>query len=321
MEKYHHLLLHERIELKLCLEQGETVRGVARRLGRSASTLSRELRRHRVGTLAYTPEVAAERSRLQRRRGGRKLAPGTLLWDGMLERLRCGWSPEQIAGNLKHHHSAEPSQRVSHETIYRAIYALPKGELKKELLMLLRQAGRSRRPRSGGKKRGQVLKNITPIEARPAEVENRMIPGHWEADLIKGKGNKSAVGTLVERSSRLTLLAAMPDASAASALAAFTEALSAQPAVMCKTLTYDRGSEMARHAELAERLKIDIYFCDPYSPWQRGKARDIHNSTVHDYDAHRARWNVDRVCRIVGATGSRRAFLSRAALASPSSRW
>ena len=200
----------------------------------------------------------------------------------MIERLRCGWSPEQIAGGLKHEHSNEPVKRVSHETIYRALYALPKGELKKELLGLLRQAGRSRRPRSGGKKRGAVLKDITPIAARPAEVEARLIPGHWEADLIKGKGNKSAVATLVERTTRLTLLAQMPDASAASALAAFTQAMQGLPAVMRKTLTYDRGSEMARHAELAKRLHIDIFFADPYSPWQRGTNENT-NGLIRQY--------------------------------------
>lgn len=200
----------------------------------------------------------------------------------MMERLRCGWSPEQIAGGLKHEHPNDPAKRVSHETIYRALYALPKGELKKELLGLLRQAGRSRRPRSGGKKRGEILKNITPITARPAEVETRLIPGHWEADLIKGKGNKSAVATLVERTTRLTLLAQMPDASAASALAAFTGAMQDLPTLMRKTLTYDRGSEMARHAELAQRLQIDIFFADPYSPWQRGTNENT-NGLIRQY--------------------------------------
>lgn len=198
------------------------------------------------------------------------------------ERLRCGWSPEHIAGGLKHDHPDRPERRVSHETIYCALYALPKGELKKELLSLLRQASRARRPRSGGKKRGEVLKDITPIAARPAEVETRLIPGHWEADLIKGKGNRSAVATLVERTTRLTLLAVMPDASAASTLHALTQAMQGLPAIMRKTLTYDRGSEMARHAELAERLQIDIYFADPYSPWQRGTSENT-NGLIRQY--------------------------------------
>ena len=207
MDSYKHLSLAERVELKIGLAKGDSLRHLARCLGRDASTFCRERKRACVGAVAYDPDVATRLALLGRRRAGRKLQPGTLLWDGMIERLRCGWSPEQIAGGLKHEHSNEPVKRVSHETIYRALYALPKGELKKELLGLLRQAGRSRRPRSCGKKRGAVLKDITPIAARPAEVEARLIPGHWEADLIKGLGNKSAVATLVERTTRLTLLA------------------------------------------------------------------------------------------------------------------
>ena len=282
MDSYTHLSLLERVELKIGLAKGDSLRHLARCLGRDASTFSRERKRGCVGALAYDPDVAIELALLGRQRAGRKLRPGTPLWGGVMERLRCGWSPEQIAGGLKHEHPDEPAKRVSHETIYCALYALPKGALKKELLALLRQAGRSRRPRSGGKKRGEVLKDITPITARPAEVETRVIPGHWEADLIKGKGNKSAVATLVERTTRLTLLAQMPDASAASALAAFTQAMQGLPAWMRKTLTYDRGSEMARHAELAERLQIDIYFADPYSPWQRGTNENT-NGLIRQY--------------------------------------
>ena len=282
MDTYKHLSLAERVELKIGLARGDSLRHLARCLGRDVSTLSRERKRGCVGSLAYDPDAAIELALLGRHRGGRKLQRGAQLWDGMIERLRCGWSPEQIAGGLKHDHPNEPAKRVSHETIYRAIYALPKGELKKELLGLLRQAGRSRRPRSGGKKRGEVLKDITPIAARPAEVETRLIPGHWEADLIKGKGNKSAVATLVERTTRFTLLAEMPDASAASALAAFTQAMQGLPLLMRKTLTYDRGSEMARHEQLAERLQIKIYFCDPYSPWQRGTNENT-NGLIRQY--------------------------------------
>ena len=282
MDSYTHLSLSERVELKIGLARGESLRQLARRLDRSPSTLSRERRRSCLCDAVYEADVAADAARARRRRGGRKLQPGSPPWDLMLERLRCGWSPEQIAGGLKHDHPDQPEQRVSHETIYRALYVLPKGDLKKELLSLLRQAGRARRPRSGGKKRGEVLKDITPIAARPAEVETRLIPGHWEADLIKGKGNRSAVATLVERTTRLTLLAVMPDASAASTLNALTQAMQGLPAIMRKTLTYDRGSEMARHAELAERLQIDIYFADPYSPWQRGTNENT-NGLIRQY--------------------------------------
>ena len=282
METYTHLSLAERIEVKMGMLSGGSLRQLARSVGRSPSTLSRELKRAPLVEGVYDAVVATSAALQRRRRGGRKLHQGSPLWSPMIDRLRCGWSPEQIAGGLKHDHPDEPERRVSHETIYCALYALPKGDLKKELLGLLRQAGRARRPRSGGKKRGQILKNITPIAARPAAVETRLIPGHWEADLIKGKGNASAVATLVERTTRLTLLAVMPDASAASALSAFTKAMQDLPSFMRKTLTYDRGSEMARHAELAERLQIDIYFADPYSPWQRGTNENT-NGLIRQY--------------------------------------
>lgn len=178
MDTYTQLSLSKRAGLKIVLGNGESLRSVARSLWRAASTVSRELSRCAVGQEAYDPEVALGRAKARRRSGNRKLRPETSLWAEVMERLRCGWSPEQIAGGLKHEHPSEPAKRVSHQTIYRAIYVLPKGELKKELLGLLRQAGRSRRPRSGGKKRGEVLKDFTPNQARPAAVEACLIPVH-----------------------------------------------------------------------------------------------------------------------------------------------
>jgi transposase, IS30 family len=280
MDTYKHLTLAERVELKIGLTRGESLRQIARNLGRSASTLSRERKRVMEACPAYDADEGLARALRLRQRPGRKLAQDTPLWEPVLQRLRCGWSPEQIAGQLRLAH--ETGQRVSHETIYRALYALPKGDLKKELLSLLRHAGRARRPRSAGKKRGEILKDITPIAARPAEVDDRIIPGHWEADLIKGKGNKSAVATIVERTTRFTLLAQMPDASAASTLDAITKAMQSLPTTMRKTLTYDRGSEMARHAQLAKNLHIDIYFADPYAPWQRGTNENT-NGLIRQY--------------------------------------
>lgn len=281
MGKYQHFTLADRAEIKVLRDQGASMRGIAQSLGCSASSVSRELKRHGLNA-SYDSGLANARALKRRRRGGRKLKPGNALWEMTVKQLQSAWSPEQISQRLRVQYPMNSRERVSDTTIYQAIYALPKSELKKDLLGCLRQAGRSRRPGSGGKKRSDVLKNITPIQARPAEVEARLIPGHWEADLIKGKGNKSAVVTLVERVSRLTIMAELPDAKATSVLEALTKALANQPTVMRRTLTYDRGTEMARHEELAARLDIKVYFCDPHSPWQRGTNENM-NGLIRQY--------------------------------------
>ena len=281
MGKYQHFTLADRVELKVLRNQGASIRRVAQSLGCSASSVSRELKRHGLNA-SYDSGLADASALKRRRRGGRKLKPGNALWELTVKHLQSAWSPEQIAERLRALHPMDSRECVSDTTIYQAIYALPKGELKKDLLGCLRQAGRSRRPGSGGQKRSEVLKNITPIQARPSEVEERLIPGHWEADLIKGKGNKSAVATMVERVSRLTIMAELPDAKATSVLEALTKALANQPTVMRRTLTYDRGTEMARHEELAARLDIKVYFCDPHSPWQRGTNENM-NGLIRQY--------------------------------------
>jgi transposase, IS30 family len=282
MSKYHHLSVQERSQFHFLLTiQRLSLRQCARLMGRSAATLSRERRRNRLLDAPYLVE-SAQRIAMDRRRrdkAPRKLQLGSPLWNLVIERLRCAWSPKQIAVCLTRD-ASYPS--VSHETIYKAIYALPKGELKSELIRLLRQAHKTRRPRSGGTKRGEVLKNITPISARPADVADRAIPGHWEADLIKGQGNRSAVATLVERTTRFTILAKLPDAKATSVLDALTLAMQSLPTDMLRSLTYDRGREMALHDVLADRLKIQIYFADPYSPWQRGTNENT-NGLIRQY--------------------------------------
>ena len=160
--------------------------------------------------------------------------------------------------------------QLSAETIYAGLYALPRGTLRSELLTALRQARKVRRPRARGIDRRGQIPNMTPIAERPAEVATRTMPGHWEGDLIKGARNGSAVGTLVERTTRLVILAKMNGTDATSARQSFTKKLRHVPAMLRKTLTYDRGKEMAEHERLAERLAIRVFFADPYSPWQRG---------------------------------------------------
>ena len=179
-------------------------------------------------------------------------------------------------------HSEDATRRVCHETIYMALYALPRGELRRELLACLRQGHMARWPRGRGANRRKQIAEELRIAARPDDIAERRIPGHWEGDLLKGAANRSAVGTLVERTSRLVMLARMSDLDALAAQHAFARLFEPLPAALRQTLTYDRGSEMARHAELTKALGVKVYFADPYSPWQRGSNENA-NGLIRQY--------------------------------------
>ena len=267
---YTHMSIEERETLSLGLAQGYSLRTMARVLGRAPSTVSRESTRNARGhpyRACRAQRLAAARAR-QPRRARKLLDPW--LWQYVQTYLGQGCSPEQIAGRLRREYPDDMRKRLSAETIYAALYVLPRGGLRSELLTALRQARKARRPRSRGTdRRGQLL-HMTPIADRPAEVASRTVPGHWEGDLIKGARNGSAVGTLVERTTRLVILARMEGTDAVSAREGFTRKLRHVPAPLRKTLTYDRGKEMAEHARLAQRLAIQVFFADPHSPWQRG---------------------------------------------------
>jgi IS30 family transposase len=269
--RFQQLHAEERVALAALKLQGHSLRHIAKQLGRSPSTLSREVRRNANGA-DYNSAQAHQRFE-QRRRAARpcaKLCSGGPLWPVVSHMLGWYWSPQQIARTLRDFWPDEPSMHVSHETIYNAIYAHPKGELRKALIDCLRQGRSTRRPRSAGEDRRGQIPEMVSIHVRPPEVNDRTLPGHWEGDLIKGAMNRSAIGVLVERTTRLVLLARMPDATAESALAAFTAKLNQIAAPMRQTLTYDQGREMSRHRELARDTNIRVYFCDPHSPWQRG---------------------------------------------------
>jgi IS30 family transposase len=265
--RFKQLSVEERNDIQAGLNLGLSRRGLARRLHRAPSTVSREVRR--CGGPSYDAVRASQQAQGRRRRGPRKLAPGSVLEQAVQAELQRGWSPEQIAGRLKQMHPEEPSERVSHETIYAYIYAQPRGELRKLLIGALRQAHKKRLPRGRGQDRRGRLRDMVSIHDRPVEVQGRQVAGHWEGDLIKGAGNASAVGTLVERKSRFVLLAKVDHPDAESVLEGFTRRMRTLPASLRKTLTYDQGKEMARHQELAERLHLRVYFADPHSPWQR----------------------------------------------------
>ena len=268
---YTHLSAEDRETLSLGLAHGHSLRAMARVLGCAPSTLSRESARNSTRGRPYracTAQVQAAARARQPRRPRKLLDPW--LWQYVRTQLAEGCSPEQIAGRLQRAYPDDMRKHLSVETIYVGLYVLPRGALRRALLAALRQARKARRPRARGIDRRGQIPNMTSIVERPAAVATRTVPGHWEGDLIKGARNGSAVGTLVERATRLVLLARMEGTDATSARQGFTKKLRHIPALLRKTLTYDRGKEMAEHERLAQRLAIQIFFADPYSPWQRG---------------------------------------------------
>lgn len=283
-KQYEQLKPEERATVMLMRQEGSSLRAVARQLQRSPSSISRELARHTVGDQSYEAAVAGQRARTRRlqRRRHRKLAQDTVLFGVVEHFLREGWSPEQIAGSLKNLYPEQAERRVSHETIYNALYVLPRGELRTDLLSCLRQGRSGRKPRSRGQDRRGQIADMTSLHVRPPEVEDRLIPGHWEGDLIKGAFNRSAVGTLVERSSRLVMLVRMEGATAPAALDGFSRVLNGVPGPMRKTLTYDQGKEMSEHKSLTERTGVAVFFADPHSPWQRGSNENT-NGLLRQY--------------------------------------
>jgi transposase, IS30 family len=281
---YTQLRAEERMVIASMKLMGESTRAMARVLSRPACTISRELGRNSSAESGYSSETARA-LHAQRRSASRpatKLDVNGVAWRVILTLLDWKWSPQQIAATLKRVFPEEPERHVSHETIYTAIYALPRGELRRQLIACLRHGRSTRMPRSRGTDRRGQIPDMLSIHVRPPEVNDRVMPGHWEGDFIKGAGNKSSVGVLVERSSRLVLLARMEDATAASALAGFTVKLNSIAAPMRQSLTYDQGKEMARHADLAAATGVRVYFCDPHSPWQRGTCENT-NGLLRQY--------------------------------------
>jgi IS30 family transposase len=268
-KSYQQLTMDERNFIQRNLNEGLKQSEIAKRLGRSRSTVSREIARCHGGK-SYDAVQGGTVARSRRRRGRHKLIEGSFLLAEVRRSLLVDhWSPEQIAGRLKQTYPQDKAKQVSHETIYSYIYAQPRGELRRLLVGALRQAHKERLPRSRGKDRRGRLRNMVSIHERPEEALGREVAGHWEGDLIKGAGNKSAVGTLVERKSRYVLLVKLDGADAESVLEGFTRRMKTLPTAIRKTLAYDQGKEMARHQELEQRLNIRVYFADPHSPWQR----------------------------------------------------
>jgi IS30 family transposase len=280
------LSFQERCRIEALLQAGLSCRAIAARLGRSPSTVSREVHRNRGERKGgYGADNAQH---LTDQRAGRpkptKLAENRVLLQWVQDRLEQEDSPEQIAHRLPIEFPQNPEMRVSHETIYKALYVQGRGELRRDLVKRLRTGRAIRKPRRRAGRRSTAIAGIVSISERPAEVADRAVPGHWEGDLILGSvASASAIGTLVERASRFVMLLHLPhDHSADAVQHAMVQAMSELPATLRKTLTWDRGREMTNHAEIAAATDLDIYFCDPHSPWQRGSNENT-NGLLRQY--------------------------------------
>jgi IS30 family transposase len=265
------LTLAEREEISRGLARCLSLRAIATQLGRSPSTISREL--HRNGGATGYRAVKADQAAWDRARRPKrcKLACNRSLSRTIATKLRLLWSPHQIAGWLKREYPEDESHQVSHETIYRSLFIQARGVLKKELQQHLRSQRAIRRSRHADQKRdgrGQIT-NAVSIRERPASVEDRAVPGHWEGDLIAGSNN-SYIATLVERHTRYAMLAKVKNKDTESVVSALIKQAKKLPSELYKSLTWDRGHELADHQRFTLATDIQVYFCDPSSPWQRG---------------------------------------------------
>ena len=275
------LSLADREEISLGLRGGETMRAIAHRLGRAASTISREVAAS--GGRPHYRAVGAHHRAYERARRPKtpKLMAGPLA-SQVESWLELWWSPEEIARRLRIEFPDDTTMHVSHETIYQSLFVQGRGELRRELHRCLRTGRAQRRSKGQTENRGHIS-NMVMISERPAEANDRAVPGHWEGDLIIGKNGRSAVGTLVERSTRYLLLLHLPDGrEAAKVNEAMKKAISGLPAELAKTITWDQGKELSSHADFTIDTNIAVYFCDPHSPWQRGSNENT-NGLLRQY--------------------------------------
>jgi len=276
------LSVEERIEVRLGLERGWSLRRIAAAVGRSPSTVAREVNAN-GGRVGYAPMAAHRRAhRAARRPKPTKIAANGALRERVVADLERLWSPEQIARRLRAEFPDQAEMRVSHETIYRSLFVQGRGELRRELTRCLRTGRAARRVRGRVDGRGHIP-GMVMISDRPAEVADRAVPGHWEGDLILGRGGRSAIGTLVERSTRFVMLLHLPDGRGAEQVRqAMTAAITTLPAALRRSITWDQGSEMHQHARFSVETTIPVYFCDPHSPWQRGSNENT-NGLLRQY--------------------------------------
>lgn len=283
---YQRLGLAEREEISRFLAAGYGIRDIARTLNRNPGTISREVTRAGMNRYTYRAmrsEKRARRNAAKRRSGKMKLGANSELWAYVREKLLIRWSPEQIASRIIKDYPANMVMRISPEAIYRYLQVLPRGELKKELLRALRQ-GRKRRRKLGQPVEAvrRDMEAMVGIDERPAEVETRRTPGHWEGDLLIGKNRQSALGSLVERKTRFLLLVPVKSKRSEEVRKAFGRAIKTYPAGLKRTLTYDQGREMAEHLKFTRQTKMQVYFAHPASPWERGTNENT-NGLIRQY--------------------------------------
>lgn len=277
---YHRLNSSEREFISILNAFSFPAISIAKLLSRSTSTITRELKRNSSSGVyrAFPANSKARERQRYTHRGKLKIDLDPEMRLDILTKLRLFWSPKQISTWLK----MEQGKSISNEAIYQYIYLLGRGELKKELISCLRQRKPRRQNRKGvTEKRGTIPDMISIVE-RPAEVEDRTVPGHWEGDLIMGKDHKSAIGTIVERQTRYLLLVNLKSKDAKSVRKAFAKKLKEIPKSLTKTMTYDRGKEMTEHAKFTIETGIKVYFCDPHSPWQRGTCENT-NGLIRNF--------------------------------------
>lgn len=285
---YIRLTEDEREELSRALASGESIRALAKRLGRSPSTFSREVAAGggANGYRAWTAIRRAAARAASRRLGRRKLGENERLLAVVIAGLKRRWSPDQIAKKLELSYPRDETMRIAPETIYQYVYVLPRGSLKEALIKGLRQERKYRRKRKTPfskemETRGKIADMLS-IEERPKEVEDRVVPGHWEGDLVMGKYKQSAVGTLVERTTRFTLIVPLKAKDAASVRKAYAREIRTLPKELAKTLTYDQGKEMSEHKQFTLATGMQVYFAHPGSPWERGTNENT-NGLIRQY--------------------------------------
>ena len=285
MNKYIRLTIADREEISRGIAAGRTFSHIAHNINRPVNAVSREIKNNCKYKRCYRAALADQKAQTIRHRQKqlKKLEENTRLKDYVLEKLRLKWSPEEITKRLKTDYATGITMRASYKTIYTYLYCLPRGSLKKELLKCLRQERKYRHSRKAVHAKRSSITDFLSITERPEEVKDRIIPGHWEGDLIMGsKISNTALGTLVERTTRYLLLVPLDAHDALTVRVGFAKALKRIPKFLKKTLTYDRGTEMAQHKLFTENTKIQVYFADPRSPWQRGTNENT-NGLIRQY--------------------------------------